>query len=205
MTDERVLGVPRERILGDGGWLGIRSVDVAHYLGVIADEGGYRPRSEAEEDPSWKQVIPYLLLRDGERIFLMRRTRAGTDARLHERWSIGIGGHLNPEDGDPVSGLRREFKEELAAEWDPDPTMLGLLNDDRTPVGSVHLGIVFSAEAHGRPVAIRETDKLAGEFATIEEVRDGYEHLETWSQIVFDFITDEERKGVGLAIHPEMG
>ena len=186
--EELVLGVSRARILGDDGWLGIRSVDVARYLEIIAADGGYRARDEAEEDPSWKQVIPYLLLRDGPRVFLMRRTRAGTDARLHERWSIGIGGHLNPDDGDPISGLRREFEEEMLADWHPEPRLIGLLNDDRTPVGAVHLGLVFSAEANGRAVRIRETDKLAGAFATLDDVRDGYDHLESWSQIVFDFI-----------------
>ena len=63
-------------------------------------------RGDAEEDPAHKQVIPYLVLRDGERWFLMRRTRAGGDARLHDRWSIGVGGHLNPGDGDVIGRAR---------------------------------------------------------------------------------------------------
>jgi predicted NUDIX family phosphoesterase len=185
---ELVLGLPRSRLLGDGAWTGLRAVDVSATLALIATEGSYRPRGEAEEDQAWKQVIPYLLLRDGPRIFLMRRTRAGGDARLHERWSIGVGGHLGPLDPGVEAGLLREFHEELLADWQPSVRPVGLLNDDRTPVGRVHLGIVFEADAAGRAVAVRETHKLSGAFTTATEVAAGYEHLETWSQLLFDHL-----------------
>jgi predicted NUDIX family phosphoesterase len=192
---ELVLGLPRARILGSGTWTGIRRADVTATLTLIAAEGVYRPREEAEGDPTWKQVIPYLLLRDGGRLFLMRRTSAGGDARLHERWSIGVGGHLGPGDRSVEDGLRREFEEELVADWRPELRPLGLLNDDRTPVGQVHLGIVFETDAAGRAVAIRETHKLSGRFVEIDEVLAGYEHLETWSQLLFDLVQLDERRG----------
>jgi len=188
--DESVQGVPRARLI-DREWRGIRgagSVDVEAVLHIIAAEAKLRPRAEAEADPSWKQVIPYLLLRDGERLFLMKRSRAGGDARLHERWSIGVGGHLGPGDADVMAGLLREFEEELAADWRPEPRLIGLLNDDSTPVGQVHLGVVFEADAAGRAVVVRETDKLSGSFVAPEEVRSGYARLETWSQLLFDYL-----------------
>ena len=181
--------MPRELVFGDDAWQGLRDGDVAPYLERISTAAEYRPRGEAEEDPSWKQVIPYLLLQDDQRLFLMRRTRAGNDARLHERWSIGIGGHLNPGDADLQDGLLREFNEEVEADWVPRPRLLGLLNDDSTLVGAVHLGVVYVADAAGRPIAIRETHKLSGEFVAPEAVERGYEHLETWSQIVYDYVT----------------
>jgi predicted NUDIX family phosphoesterase len=190
---ELVLGLPRTHILGDRSWTGIRDTDVGPALALITAEGEYRPRDDAEEDPTWKQVIPYLLLRDRGRIFLMRRTSAGGDARLHERWSIGVGGHLGPGDEGIEAGLRREFHEELVADWQPQPRLLGLLNDDRTAVGRVHLGVVFEAEAAGRAVAVRETHKLSGAFADAAEVQRGYEWLETWSQLLFDFVQGRER------------
>ena len=74
-------------------------------------------------------------------------------------------------------------------DWQPQVRPLGLLNDDRTPVGQVHLGIVYEADARGRSVTVRERHKLSGSFAAIEEVREGYAHLETWSQILFDFLS----------------
>ncbi len=187
-----MLGVPRARIIGATGWRGILDGDVSSYLDTISAEAQFRPRPEAEQDPSWKQVIPYLLLRDEGRIFLMRRTAAGGDARLHERWSIGVGGHLGPADDGIEAGLLREFHEELVAEWDPEPRLLGLLNDDSTLVGQVHLGVVFETEAAGRAVTVRETHKLSGEFVTPGEVLRGYAHLETWSQLLFDFVRQHD-------------
>ena len=109
----------------------------------MAREGRFLPRADVEPDRSWKQVIPYLVLRDGSRYFLMRRTRAGGDARLHDLWSIGVGGHLNPGDGDLAGGLRREWREEIEADFEPEFRLIGLLNDDTTDVGSVHLGAVY--------------------------------------------------------------
>ncbi|CAN5836387.1 hypothetical protein BH23CHL8_BH23CHL8_20370 [soil metagenome] len=187
---ELVLGLPRARVLGRGEWRGVLYGDVEPYLTLIAAEGAYRPRPEAESDDTWKQVVPYLVLRDRGRIFLMRRTRAGGDARLHERWSIGIGGHLNPGDPDVVGGLRREFSEELEADWLPQPRLVGLLNDDTDPVGAVHLGVVFTAEAGGRPVEVREHHKLEGAFVAPIEVLRVYHRLETWSQLVYDYLTE---------------
>ena len=54
------------------------------------------------------------------------------DARLHDRYSIGVGGHLNPGDGGVLGGLRREWHEELVADFEPAFRLVGLLNDDTT-------------------------------------------------------------------------
>lgn len=183
---ERVLVVARAVIMPDGGWHGLRREGLDAALAVIEAAGSFEPRDEVERDPSRKQVIPYVVVRDGRRIFLMRRTRAGGDERLHDRYSIGVGGHVNPGDADLAGGLRREWAEEIEAGFEPDFAPLGLLNDDTTEVGAVHLGFVFMVDAAGRPVAVRETHKLEGWFAAPEEIRAVHDHLETWSQIVLD-------------------
>ena len=187
--DEEVLVVPRASIVPGDGWLGVRRDGLAAALQAVRRDGFFLRRGDAEEDPAHKQVIPYLVLRDGERWFLMRRTKAGGDARLHDLWSIGVGGHLNPGDGDVEGGLRREWAEEVVAAFEPAFEPVGLLNDDTTPVGAVHVGIVFVADAAGRPVEIRETDKLSGSFATTDEVAAVRDSMETWSRLVFDFLT----------------
>jgi predicted NUDIX family phosphoesterase len=161
---------------------------VAEILRRVDATGTYFPRAEAERDRTLKQIIPYLVLRDGGRIFLMKRTRAGGDARLHDHYTIGIGGHLNPGDGSPRSGLEREWHEELDAAFVPPFEFVGLLNDDTVDVGVHHLGLVYLAEASGRPVGVRETDKLSGSFERIEVVRAAYDLMETWSQLVLDAI-----------------
>ena len=186
---EQVLVVPREAVVPGEGWLGVRRDGVGAALAAVARDGRFVLRSTAEVDATLKQVIPYLVLRDGQRWFLMRRTKAGGDARLHDRWSIGVGGHLNPGDGDVLGGLRREWAEELVADFVPDFTPVGLLNDDTTPVGAVHIGIVYVADAAGRPVEIRETDKLVGRFAETAEVAAVRDSMETWSRLVFNLLS----------------
>lgn len=186
--DEQVLVVPRASLPELDGWHGIRSDGLEHIVAVVAGEARPHPRALAEADPTLKQVIPYLVLRDGARYFLMERTRAGGDPRLHDRWSIGIGGHLEAGDGDIDGGLRREWGEELDADTIPTWHAIGVLNDDTTPVGAVHLGIVYLADIAGGTVRVRETDKLIGRFADAAEVRAGYDRLESWSALVFDHL-----------------
>jgi predicted NUDIX family phosphoesterase len=188
MTDELVFVVPRSAIVDEAGWYGIRTDGLAGFIAALERDGRYEPRPAMEVDPSFKQVIPYLVLRDGERYFLMRRTRAGVDARLHDRYSIGVGGHLNPGDGGLLGGLRREWAEELVADFEPEFRLVGLLNDDTTEVGAVHLGAVYVADASGHPVGIRETNKLTGAFAEPGEVAAVADRLETWSRLAFEFL-----------------
>jgi predicted NUDIX family phosphoesterase len=182
---ELVLVVPRASLMPGPGWHGVTDAGLDAFESIVARDGVFRDRAAMEQDPSFKQVIPYLVLRDGPRYFLMRRTRAGGDARLHDRWSIGVGGHLNPGDGDLAGGLRREWQEEIEADFVPEFQLVGLLNDDATDVGSVHVGAVYLAEAGGRPVVIRETEKLEGSFADAAAVAAVEARLETWSALVF--------------------
>lgn len=184
--DELVLVIPRSSIMADPGWLGVTTDGLEGFEALVAREGRYVPRSEAEHDRSLKQVIPYLVLRDGDGYFLMRRTRAGGDARLHDLWSIGVGGHLNPDDGGLAGGLTREWHEEVVADFLPNFRLVGLLNDDTTDVGSVHLGAVYEGDAEGRSVVIRETAKLEGRFAGRDEVARVRDGMESWSRLVFD-------------------
>jgi predicted NUDIX family phosphoesterase len=206
VSEEQVLVVPRDRIMGPHGWRGMLSPGAGPYLDVIAAEGRFEPRAAMERDPRFKQVIPYLVLRDRGRYFLMRRTRAGGDERLHDRFSIGVGGHLNPGDVDLPGGLAREWAEELAADFVPEFRLLGLLNDDQTDVGRVHLGVVYLAEAAGRPVEVRETEKLEGSFAAPAALLAVYDRMETWSQLVFDFVSGRaagvrgDRPGAGSEV-----
>jgi predicted NUDIX family phosphoesterase len=189
---ELVLVMPRTSVPGGCDFTGLRRTDAAaldELRAAVRTDGRYLARPVAETDPSHKQLIPYVVVRDGGRVFLMQRTDAGGDPRLHGRASIGVGGHLNPVDHgeDPlIAGLEREWAEELDAPWRPEFRLAGLLNDDGNPVGAVHLGVVFEVEAAGRPVAVRETDKLSGEFVEPAAVRAAWDRLETWSQLAAD-------------------
>lgn len=189
---ERVLALPRRTVPGGCDFLGVKPIHDADLEGLrraLETDARWLDRDSAEQDPSHKQLIPYVVVRDTDRVFLMERTEAGADARLHRRATIGVGGHLNPVDGgpDPLgSGLRREWREELDADWEPEFAPIGFLNDDRNPVGAVHLGVVFEVQTAGRAIDVRERDKLSGRMASIDELRAAWNRMETWSQLVAD-------------------
>jgi predicted NUDIX family phosphoesterase len=199
---ELVYAVPRDLLFGDAApWLGVKRDGVDGVLARAGEIGDYVPRASAETDRTLKQIIPYLVLRDGDRIFLMKRTRAGGDARLYDHYTIGIGGHMNPGDGGILGGLTREWQEEMEADFLPEFEFVGLLNDDTVDVGVHHLGIVYIADASGRPVSVRETHKLSGSFELMEAAMAVYDLMETWSQLVLDAIGDGS--GSGGATRPE--
>ncbi|HEY7526546.1 MAG TPA: NUDIX hydrolase [Candidatus Limnocylindria bacterium] len=186
---EQVLVIARAAVPGGCDFTGVRAGSsgmLAELRDVVGREGRYLDRPVAEESPEWKQLIPYVVVREGDDTFLMERTAAGGDSRLHRKASIGVGGHLNPVDHgqDPLmAGLAREWAEEVEAAWQPAFELVGLLNDDSNPVGAVHLGVVFTTQAQG-PMGVRETEKLSGRMASAADIAEAWPRLETWSQLV---------------------
>jgi predicted NUDIX family phosphoesterase len=188
---EQILVVPRADLLPRAGLHGFSREGLEAFLSTIAGRCFFVSRDAVENDPTVKQIIPYVVLRHRDRIFLVQRTRAGAEARLRGKFSIGIGGHITREDvseaADPVeAGMTRELTEELdiPSGWRAHP--VGVLNDDIEPVGRVHFGVVYLADVPTAGVRIREEDKLRGSFATLEEIRQVHARLETWSQFVVD-------------------
>jgi predicted NUDIX family phosphoesterase len=190
---ERVLCVRREDVFPDGPWDGLVDDRMEAVRRTIRDRSFFMPRGEVEEDPSYQQIIPYLVFRHAGRYLLTRRLKASSEKRLRHLYSLGVGGHINPEDvanGDPVSdGMRREWAEEVAYAGAFDARPLGLIHEESAPVGRVHLGLVFLVEGDTQEIAIRETDKLAGELLTLDEMRIHYLEMESWSQLVYDRLT----------------
>jgi predicted NUDIX family phosphoesterase len=190
VATEHVLVVRREDMFPDGAWHGFVSEDLDRHQRVIRDRHFFKPRAEVENDPSFQQIIPYVVFRHGDRYFLTHRLRASSEKRLRKQYSLGVGGHINPGDlegGDPIlDGLRREWSEEVIYDGRFEARMLGLLNEDSSPVSKVHLGVVFLVDGDTPDITIRETDKLAGELMTLEEMRMYYLAMESWSQIVYD-------------------
>ncbi len=158
----------------------------------LRDHVAFAPRGPLEEDPSRKQLIPYIVVGDHELVFVTRRTRAQTEARLHDKMSFGVGGHLEVEDiaqgSDPIlAGAARELLEELAmpAQWAERMVYRGVINDDTSEVGSVHLGVVFSLDApEHEAVSILERDKMTGSWMTHGEVGAHADALESWSALL---------------------
>lgn len=101
-------------------------------------------RDYAETEPRYKQIIPYVVVRCGDEILSYRRPATHTDQRLASQRSIGFGGHLH-EGENLAKGMRRELFEELGIS-DPKPSVWAVVNDDSTPIGQVHIGVVYLLE-----------------------------------------------------------
>jgi predicted NUDIX family phosphoesterase len=181
---EDVMVLPRAALpmLGDAPEL-IRD-DAAAILGLIAEKHLFLPRPRAEISPEFKQIIPYVVIRSGGDYFLLRRLPKQGEARLHDKLSLGIGGHINPGH-DLLAGLRKELEEEVEVDDPYDLAFVGILNDDSTEVGRVHLGAVYLLET-SRNVRVRETEKMTGSFVARAELAPLREAMESWSQIVYD-------------------
>ncbi len=191
---EQVLCVKRDEIFPDGAWHGFVSDDLERHQAVIRERHFFKPRSEVEDDPTFQQIIPYVVFRHGDHYFLTHRLRASSEKRLRKQYSLGVGGHINPGDleaGDPIlDGLKREWQEEVNYDGRFEARLIGLLNDDSSPVSKVHLGVVFVVEGDTPNISIRETDKLAGELLTLDEMRIYYLGMESWSQMVYDRLAE---------------
>ena len=162
-------------------------------LEYILANHSFRSRDIVEEDPSFKQIIPYVVVRHENRYLLTRRTNRQTESRLHGKYSMGIGGHINdtekfaPDQNVIEAGLERELEEEIHLLGQRQSLSLaGIISDDSTPVGQVHLGLVFLLETDRADFTVNEADLMTAEWATVEMLREVLERMETWSQIVFE-------------------
>ena len=189
---EAVLCVPRTTIFPDGAWHGLVTTGLERVLRTVRATAQYLRREAVEDDPSQQQIIPYCIVRHADDTYLLtHRLRASSEKRLHHLYSLGVGGHVNPGDGeagDPVvGGLRREWGEEIVCAAPATARLVALLNDDTTPVSQVHLGLVFLVEpADGSTAAVREVHKLEGEVLSLDAMRRHYLNMESWSQLVYD-------------------
>lgn len=190
-TSERVLCVPAGHVAWLGEEPGFRPAAAAARDAVLDPAAfTFRPRAEVETDPDFRQLIPYVVLVCGDRVFHYRRGAAGTETRLAARRSVGVGGHIADTDaagGDPYrAGMARELAEEVAISAPFTERFLGFIYDPRTPVGVVHLGVVHLLELNIAAVEPREAAIADAGFAPLADLLAAREEFETWSQFVLD-------------------
>lgn len=197
---EQILVIKRELFDSLGSFQGIQT-DVEKYLSTIIDPSNnfFMDRAEAEEDPTHKQLIPYALFRHNGKFINYMRSKSGGEARLHAKRSMGIGGHINPEDEREdhlgmetyLAGVEREINEELNIQGSYTQKIVALLNDDSNEVGKVHLGVVHLFELETDQVTSNEDAIADLKFSSIEELQsEMHEHLETWSQFCADILRE---------------
>src|SRR5262249_39029400 len=154
----------------------------------------YRSRAEAESDPAYKQIVPYVVLKWRDQVFHYTRGKRATETRLQALRSVGVGGHISADDRNLFDSpyreaMFREVAEEVCLETSYDERCMGLINDDSTPVGQVHLGIVHVFELAEPKVHRREQALTRSGFAAIDELRRRAAEFETWSRFVLEALS----------------
>lgn len=191
---EQVLVVPREAFEAIGAFNGVR-LNPQDYLTAFLKPGvaRYMDRDIAEESPQFKQIIAYAIFCCNGKVLAYARTKKGGETRLHDKMSLGIGGHINPIDGlaenlsTYLAGVEREIREEISFSGTATQQLYAVINDDTNEVGSVHLGIVHRFELDSEEVITLEKKLTDLRFCSLEELAGPlYERLETWSAICVD-------------------
>jgi predicted NUDIX family phosphoesterase len=195
VADENVLVFPRSLFEQLGVFQGF-SADVDRYLPAILDKrnNSFQPRARAESNPNFKQIIPYVVVTDGNSVLHYVRGKKAGEQRLVAKGSIGIGGHIN--NNDPTlftddsqafqEAVKREACEELTIQGTFDAKPVGLINDDSTEVGRVHFGVVHVLFRTPEKVKKNEQVITQVEFIAIEELKKRREQMESWSQLCLD-------------------
>jgi predicted NUDIX family phosphoesterase len=193
--EENVLVIRRSLFDELGSFQGL-NFEAEKYLNAILSRGSnfFIPRSEAETNPDYKQIIPYALISFGNTVLHYVRGKKAGEQRLVAKGSIGIGGHMNETDETLFAldehayraGIEREVNEEIKIETPFEDRIVALLNDDSTEVGRVHLGIVHMFKLKEPKVQKREAMITGLTFLAKKELTARRESLENWSQICLD-------------------
>jgi predicted NUDIX family phosphoesterase len=194
---EHVLVITRQLLDQLGSFQGFQP-EVDRYLHAMLAPGAnfFMERPAAELDPSHKQLIPYSIFHHDGRYLCYTRGGKSGEKRLVAKSSVGIGGHINPVDqghdglGESMyyNSIEREITEELVIGGTHTQEVIGLINDDSTEVGSVHLGVVHRFELSSDDVKSNEDAIQNLRFHTLQELVDSRDQLETWSQIIVDYL-----------------
>ena len=183
---ERLTTVPRKLLEEVGSFHGVVDFD-PKYLPLLNPENFITvPRPQAEENPSFKQLVVYFTVREGFDYLTYWRGKAKGDARLHAKFSFGFGGHVNEGDISPLAALSREVAEEIDG-FVEAVSFQGFINDDSDPIGRVHLGLLYEVKMSNiRPSGESNIVDLAPmHYRQLSEM---YDRMEGWSKHVHDFL-----------------
>lgn len=185
----RAYGVDSEKII---------RADEGELLSLVHKNYELLLRSRVEQDNSYKQMISYCLITCGDEIFVTRRTKKQTESRLHNMYSVGVGGHISATDlGSEdvvIAGMLRELHEEVYIPSDVTYEFFGIINDNSSEVNSVHLGICYVIRLDEKDCSVRETEKMEGRWISLDEIGEYLEHMEGWSKILLGSYLAEKRR-----------
>lgn len=195
--------VPADVIFKQGRWQGLKKDNLDYYLDLIKNNYRFKRRGDVEEDPSFQQIIPYIVFSCGSKFFIYKYLPEAGEQRLVNTYQIGIGGHINKNDSNPTchnsngrqnysidvleKGMMREWAEEVDYRGNIlEKKFIGLLNDDSRPVEAVHLGLVYHFIGDSPKISIKEKDKIQGEMVDLKDIMDKIkDNNGVWIKIVY--------------------
>lgn len=193
VQDEQILVVKRSHLFAKEAWQGLKKINFESYIEIINKNKEFLPRSIMETDPTYKQIIPYLIFEHKNRYFLMQRQAKASEQRLQSKFSLGIGGHIRHEDLQEGTSIfdwaQREFHEEVNYSGNLEIEPLGILNDDSNDVGKVHIGFVLLLHGDSANISVKSELK-SGQLVSLQECESYKDRLESWSQSIFEAISD---------------
>ncbi len=198
---KEALVVPRDILFEERQFEGFLSLEKHDFRPMILAHHSYALRTDAlEHDISLKQIIPYLVIVNLhlKKVFVYRRAGQGknNESRLWNKWSCGVGGHIEPQDDDdPLQEAAiRELREEVTMKIYPVPRIVGFVNDEVGDVEKYHFGVIALAETEEEDISLGDGEIAEGKFMSVEEVErvfsDPQNQVECWTLLVFPFIKE---------------
>jgi len=190
--DEMVLCVPAEILFKNGAWQGLKTENRDNYLSIIKNNYQFKRRGDIETDPSWQQIIPYVIFNFQNKFFIYKFLGGAGEQRLLNTYQIGVGGHINQDD---VSGSKDVLEAGMMREWEEEvdfkgnileKKFVGLLNDDSRPVEAVHVGLVYQFVGDSPEISIKENDKMVGELVALNDIKEKIKDNDgIWIKVVY--------------------
>jgi len=190
--DEMILVVPRDLLFEKEIWWGLKKDNLNYYLDLIKTNAIFKRRGDMENNPAFKQIIPYMLFSYENKFFAYKYlANAGEQRLVNNNYQLGVGGHMNKED---INGTADILETGMMREWDEEvdfkgnflqKNFVGIINDDSKPVEQVHLGLVYHFIGDSPDIHVKETDKMEGKLLEMKDLSaDKIDHS-VWMQIVY--------------------
>ncbi len=194
--NEQILVVKSDVIFEDGKWQGLKTDNLDYYVDLIKNNCEFKKRGDVEEDTLYQQIIPYIVFNHKDKYFIYKYLPKAGESRLIDTYQLGVGGHINPGDGENgdvlESGMMREWSEEVNYKGNfLNKKLVGILNDDTNPVEQVHLGLVYNFTGDSSDIQIKETDKMEGRLVGLKDIAEYIKNNQgIWVKIVYrDFLS----------------
>lgn len=195
--EEQILVVKSDILFGDlpaqagGKWQGLKIDNLDYYIDLIKKNCEFKRRGDMENDPSYQQIIPYVVFNYKDEYFIYKYLPKAGEQRLVDTYQLGVGGHINPVDGGNQNileaGMMREWNEEVEFKGNLiSKKLIGIINDESRPVEQVHIGLVYSFVGDSPEIFIKETEKMEGKLVDLKDIGNYIEgNPGIWAQIVY--------------------